>query len=381
MASQHAPSCKTGVVTTEPQTSPGARAASSIHTPDDREDPRDSDCHHRRDILHDRDDPIGSQSSDSSEHGWALADLTRARVECCGTTHTLAMEGGRIVYSDHDPEELRRERVLRAMGAQPIPCGAAVSAWVEGDVDLLPTAWVELRSFLQQAIDTNDSQLMADLLAVGIHVGTRSRDGRPILHLLHRFDRSVVDQILDLSADPEVVDGAGRTPLRAAIENGAVEVVDAICTRGAQAWSIGTYSEPALLFTAQRIWARELDLELGVRIMHVLLDHEPGPYDLHEIAVRCAVAGQPSADLDLASATTRRMGPSGETVHATRNHLATRLVEIAMKAEDERLLGRLAHAGLAVWVEDDPTFGPDEKALRQLVDDVVEDGSREEDPP
>jgi hypothetical protein len=47
-------------------------------------------------------------------------------VECRGATHRIGVRGGRPTPLDHDPEEIRREELLAALGGPPMPCLQAV---------------------------------------------------------------------------------------------------------------------------------------------------------------------------------------------------------------------------------------------------------------
>ncbi|MGV4982897.1 hypothetical protein ACVB8X_16460 [Streptomyces sp. NRAIS4] len=49
--------------------------------------------------------------------------VARARlVECRGATHRLGLVDGVLVPVDHDPDEIRREELLFALGGPPLPC-------------------------------------------------------------------------------------------------------------------------------------------------------------------------------------------------------------------------------------------------------------------
>ncbi|MGW2420576.1 hypothetical protein ACWC0C_15200 [Streptomyces sp. NPDC001709] len=49
--------------------------------------------------------------------------VARARlVECRGATHRLGLVDGVLVPLDHDPDEIRREELLFALGGPPLPC-------------------------------------------------------------------------------------------------------------------------------------------------------------------------------------------------------------------------------------------------------------------
>lgn len=43
-------------------------------------------------------------------------------VECQGETHRLGLVDGVLVPLDHDPDEIRREELLVALGGPPMPC-------------------------------------------------------------------------------------------------------------------------------------------------------------------------------------------------------------------------------------------------------------------
>ncbi|EST20111.1 hypothetical protein M878_40585 [Streptomyces roseochromogenus subsp. oscitans DS 12.976] len=49
--------------------------------------------------------------------------VARARlVECRGATHRLGLVDGVLVPLDHEPDEIRREELLVALGGPPLPC-------------------------------------------------------------------------------------------------------------------------------------------------------------------------------------------------------------------------------------------------------------------
>ncbi len=47
-------------------------------------------------------------------------------VDCRGATHRIAVRDGRPAPLDHDPEEVRREELLAALGGPPMPCLQAI---------------------------------------------------------------------------------------------------------------------------------------------------------------------------------------------------------------------------------------------------------------
>ncbi|MEV3988849.1 hypothetical protein AB0J57_08055 [Streptomyces sp. NPDC049837] len=50
------------------------------------------------------------------------------RVECRGEVHRIALRDGALAAVDHDPDQLRREELLVALGGPPLPCLRAIDA-------------------------------------------------------------------------------------------------------------------------------------------------------------------------------------------------------------------------------------------------------------
>jgi hypothetical protein len=63
-------------------------------------------------------DPAGETSAPSDPH----------RVECRGEVHRIALRDGALTAVDHDPDELRREELLVALGGPAVPCLRAIDA-------------------------------------------------------------------------------------------------------------------------------------------------------------------------------------------------------------------------------------------------------------
>ncbi|RST09358.1 hypothetical protein E2C00_19900 [Streptomyces sp. WAC05374] len=59
------------------------------------------------------------------------------RVECRGEVHRIALRDGVLTAVDHDPDQLRREELLVALGGPPLPCLRAIDA-VHRDPEALP---------------------------------------------------------------------------------------------------------------------------------------------------------------------------------------------------------------------------------------------------
>lgn len=47
-------------------------------------------------------------------------------VDCCGDNHRIGLVDGELTALDHDPEEIRREEMLVALGGTPLPCLQAI---------------------------------------------------------------------------------------------------------------------------------------------------------------------------------------------------------------------------------------------------------------
>jgi hypothetical protein len=49
-------------------------------------------------------------------------------IQCCGATHRIALVDGKLVPLDHDPDEIRREELLIALGGTSSPCLQAIQS-------------------------------------------------------------------------------------------------------------------------------------------------------------------------------------------------------------------------------------------------------------
>ncbi|NEB76240.1 hypothetical protein G3I40_13555, partial [Streptomyces sp. SID14478] len=66
------------------------------------------------------------------------------RVECRGEVHRIALRDGVLTAVDHDPDQLRREELLVALGGPPLPCLRAIDA-VHRTPQALPAVRERLR--------------------------------------------------------------------------------------------------------------------------------------------------------------------------------------------------------------------------------------------
>ncbi|MEU4692520.1 hypothetical protein [Actinoplanes sp. NPDC023714] len=57
-------------------------------------------------------------------------------VDCDGARHRIGLVNGVLAPLDHDPDELRREQLLVALGGTPMPCLQAIDATIRHPEDL-----------------------------------------------------------------------------------------------------------------------------------------------------------------------------------------------------------------------------------------------------
>ena len=55
-----------------------------------------------------------------------VAETTAREVECGGARHRIGLVGGTLTPLDHDPDEIRREEMLTALGGAPLACLRAI---------------------------------------------------------------------------------------------------------------------------------------------------------------------------------------------------------------------------------------------------------------
>ncbi|MGW0913747.1 hypothetical protein ACWD1Z_18665 [Streptomyces sp. NPDC002784] len=72
--------------------------------------------------------PVARPAGETSEPGAPSAPGDPHRVECRGQVHRIALRDGALTAVDHDPDELRREELLVALGGPALPCLRAIDA-------------------------------------------------------------------------------------------------------------------------------------------------------------------------------------------------------------------------------------------------------------
>ncbi|MFC5100964.1 hypothetical protein [Kibdelosporangium philippinense] len=86
-------------------------------------------------------------------------DSTRNLVECRGATHRIGVVDGVLVPLDHDPDEIRREELLVALGGNPLPCLRAIDRAHKN-----PESLVEVRARLDHGDFAGALAAVEDLL-------------------------------------------------------------------------------------------------------------------------------------------------------------------------------------------------------------------------
>ncbi|MFE0089790.1 hypothetical protein [Streptomyces sp. NPDC058991] len=126
------------------------------------------------------------------------------RVECRGAVHRIALRDGVLTAVDHDPDQLRREELLLALGGPPLPCLRAMDA-----VHRSPEALPAVRERLGHGDVAGALAVVEGLLGPGAVL----RDG-PLREALEsavarRIDHGLFRSGLDTSHPAA---GAARTP-------------------------------------------------------------------------------------------------------------------------------------------------------------------------
>ncbi|KUN05960.1 hypothetical protein AQI95_13555 [Streptomyces yokosukanensis] len=89
--------------------------------------------------------------------------VARARhVECRGARHRIGLVGGVLVPLDHDPQEIRREELLAALGGPPLPC-----LWVVDEAHRRPHCLAGVRERLNHGDTDGALAVVEGLLGPG----------------------------------------------------------------------------------------------------------------------------------------------------------------------------------------------------------------------
>jgi ankyrin repeat protein len=142
---------------------------------------------------------------------------------------------GRITAIDHDPDEERREIVVRALGGTSAGCFAVIQTWNQGR-GRLPRLLRSHRTDIFDRAFHGDTAFVVSMLDAG-RLDPRTRDGmgRTLLHMLaHLAYEAVLPRLLAAGVPVDARDHEGRTPLFAAVvHHGSVELIRALRDAGA----------------------------------------------------------------------------------------------------------------------------------------------------
>ncbi|MEU0882414.1 hypothetical protein ABZ345_27705 [Lentzea sp. NPDC005914] len=89
-------------------------------------------------------------------------------VECRGAPHRIGVVNGVLVALDHDPDEIRREELLVALGGNPLPCLQSIDV-----ANRRPESLAEVRARLDHGDTAGALAVVEDLLGPDAHL----RDG------------------------------------------------------------------------------------------------------------------------------------------------------------------------------------------------------------
>lgn len=186
--------------------------------------------------------------------GGAVAAPGPVRVRCREGWHRIGWRDGRVEPHDHTPDEVRRERTMRALGGVVPRCFTVTETWQGTGSGRLPRKLARLRSEALRAIEHGDTGAFLGLLDRGVDpAGVRNRRGRTALHLLAHLDGPGVDtaalvrRLLATGLDVDVKDVIGRTPLGAVLFDGAsAALVRALLDAGANATHIDDMGDTPL---------------------------------------------------------------------------------------------------------------------------------------
>jgi hypothetical protein len=144
-----------------------------------------------------------------------LTDHEPVRVRCGGVWHRVAVRSGRPELLDHSPEQQRREAALDAFGGAVTGCFAVARAWRVGG--RLPRRLRAQRQALWLGLHHGGTRVLDALLDAGLDPHSRDSGGRTLLHELARFDLGVLPRLLARGLDVNARARDGLTPLHLAV--------------------------------------------------------------------------------------------------------------------------------------------------------------------
>jgi hypothetical protein len=143
------------------------------------------------------------------------------RVRCGADWHRVAVADGELRLDDHDPDEVRRERMLRSLGGTSTGCFAVREQWTTG-ATRLPRDLAAQRREIRRRAQNGETDWLLDEIALG-SVDPRMRDanGWTLLHMAMWMDwERLAPLVVGHGVPIDVTDRIGRTPLYVAVHQG-----------------------------------------------------------------------------------------------------------------------------------------------------------------
>jgi hypothetical protein len=180
----------------------------------------------------------------------AMSTVDSVAVRCRQQWHRLSWRDGRIYPTDHPPEEVHREQVMRTLGGQVPACVEVSEAWSGRTSRRLPRPLRELRAQAMPALLHGRDDLLLSLIEAGVDLsGVTDRWRRGPLHHLAKMGDAVtlLPQLLATGTDINTRDGKGRTPLACVLfDGGSAELVRTMLDAGADARAVDGMGETTL---------------------------------------------------------------------------------------------------------------------------------------
>jgi hypothetical protein len=157
------------------------------------------------------------------------------RVRCRGVWHRVQVVDGRITALDHDPDEERRESVVRALGGTSSGCFAVLRTWTDGR-GRLPRLLRAHRTEIYERLFHGDTAFLIAMLDAGrLDPRMRVGPGHTLMHMLVHLDHeALLPRLLAAGVPIDARDHEGRTPLHVAVVRwGPTALVRALREAGA----------------------------------------------------------------------------------------------------------------------------------------------------
>ncbi|MBV1850202.1 ankyrin repeat domain-containing protein [Catellatospora tritici] len=160
------------------------------------------------------------------------------RVRCRGAWHQVRPDPGGLLLLDHSAEEMLREQTLHSLGGAVAGCFATRLAWQTGS-GRLPRRLRAQRIDLMQLVLHGDADEALDLLDRGMDPSIRDGRGFTLLHLLSYLEHErLLPRLLAAGVPVDARDREGRTPLHVAVKRAtSLPLVRALTEAGADPYA------------------------------------------------------------------------------------------------------------------------------------------------